>query len=52
MRDQDGTLQIEYDDNSLKTKIFLTRHGATFGVLRCDENFFINSIEFNVKLEL
>ena len=52
MRDHDGTQQIEYDDNSLKTKFFLTRYCAAFGVLRCDEKFFINSIEFNIKLEL
>ena len=31
MGDHEGTLQIEYDDDSMKTKPFLTRFGSTFG---------------------
>ena len=37
MGDHEGTLQIEYDDFSLKTKLLLTHFGSTFGTLRFDE---------------
>ena len=36
MGDCAGTLQIEYDDISVKTKLFLTRFGSTFGTLKLD----------------
>ena len=29
MGDHEGRLEIEYDDNSLKTKLILTRFGGT-----------------------
>ena len=32
--DHENTLQIEYDDISMKTKLILTRFGSTFGTLR------------------
>ena len=37
MGDLEGTLQIEYDDLSMKKKLILTRFGGTFGTLRFDE---------------
>ena len=40
MGDHEGTIQIEYDDISLKTKIILTRFGLTIGTLRFDEKPF------------
>ena len=40
--DHEGTLQIEYDDISMKTKLGLAGFGGTFGTLRFDErSFFI-----------
>ena len=30
MGDHEGTLQIEYDDISMKTNLILTRFGGTF----------------------
>ena len=38
MGDHEGTLQIEYDDISMKTRLILTRFKGTFG--RFDENPF------------
>ena len=40
MGDHDGTLQIEYDENIMKTKPILTRFGATFGTMQIDERSF------------
>ena len=40
MGDHEGTLKIEYDDKSTKTKLFETRFGETFGTLRFDEKSF------------
>ena len=34
MSDHEGTLQIEKDDISMKTKLILKRFGGTFGTLR------------------
>ena len=44
MGDYEGTLQIEYDDNTMKTKLILTRFGSTFGTLRFDERSFFNTL--------
>ena len=47
MGDHEGTLQIEYDDDTMKTKLILTRFGLTFGTLRFNEkSFFITSSGF------
>ena len=40
----EATLQIEYDDTSMETKLILTRFGDTFGTLRLDERFFLNTL--------
>ena len=40
MGDHEGTLQIEYDDKSMKTKLTLKRFRAKFGTLRFNENLF------------
>ena len=40
MGDHEGTLQIEFDDISVKTKLILTRFGGTFGTLRFIEKSF------------
>ena len=40
MRDHEGTLQIENDDFSLKTKIILTHINGSFEVLKFDEKRF------------
>ena len=40
MGDHEGTLEIEYEDNSMKTKLFFTRFGLIFGTLRFDEKYF------------
>ena len=37
MGDHEGTLQIEYDDISMKTKHISTHFAGTFGTLRFDE---------------
>ena len=39
--DHEGTIKIEYDDNTMKTKFILTRFGTTFGTLRFDERSFL-----------
>ena len=36
MGDREGTLQYEYDDNTMKTNLILTRFGSKFGTLRLD----------------
>ena len=40
MDDHENTLQIEYDDFTMKTKLVLIRFGKTFGTLRFDEKSF------------
>ena len=40
--DRENTLQIECDDISLKTKLFLTLVGSSFGTLRFDEKSFLS----------
>ena len=44
MVDHEKTLQIEYDDITMKTKLILTRLGLTFGVLRFNEKSFFNTL--------
>ena len=39
--DKEGTLQIQNDDISMKTKPIVTRFGSTFGTLRFDEKSFV-----------
>ena len=47
MGDHKGTLQIEFDDISMKTKINITGFGGSFGILKFDEkSFFENSLGF------
>ena len=47
MGDHEGTLQIENDDISRKTKLFKIRLGGTFGALRFDDkSFFKNLLGF------
>ena len=41
MGDHEGTLQIEYDDITLKTNFILPRSGSTFGTLGLDEKVFL-----------
>ena len=40
----EGTLKLEYDDISMKTKFILKRFGGTFGTLRFDERSFFKSL--------
>ena len=40
----EGTLQIEYDDISRKTKPILARFESTFGTLRFDGKSFFNTL--------
>ena len=40
MGDHKGTLRLENDDISMRTKPILTHFGATFGTLRFDEKPF------------
>ena len=48
MGDHDGTLEYEYDDNTMKTKLVLTRFGGKFGTVRFDgKSFFITSLNFS-----
>ena len=42
--DHRGTLRIEYDDISMKTKLLLKRFGGTFGTLRSDKKLFSNTL--------
>ena len=44
MGDHQGTLQVEYDDITRKTKLILTRFGSTFGTLRFNEKSFFNTL--------
>ena len=44
MGDIEGTLQIEYDEMSMKTIFTLNRLGASFGTLRFVEKSIANSI--------
>ena len=47
MGDHEKTLQIEWDDTSMKTKLILIHLGSTFGTLGFDEkSFFITLIRF------
>ena len=41
MGDHEGTLQIDYEDISKKTKLLLTRFSGTFGTLEVDEKSFL-----------
>ena len=43
MGDDEGTLQVEYDDKNMKTKLILTHFGAKFGTSRLDEQSFFNT---------
>ena len=43
-RDHEKNLQIENDDDSMKTKLILTRFGLTFRTVRCDEKTFSNTL--------
>ena len=43
MGDHKRTLQIEYDDITMKTKLILTRFGGNFGTLRFDDKSFFNT---------
>ena len=42
MGDHEGTLKIEYDDITMKTKLILNRFGGTFGMLGLNEKSFFN----------
>ena len=42
--DNEGTLQIQYDDLSKKVRLILTRFGITFGTLRFDKKSFFHKI--------
>ena len=44
MGDQEGTIQIENDGISMKTKPLLTQFGLTFGTLRIDEKSFFKTL--------
>ena len=46
MGDHEGTIEIDYDDIIVKTKLILTRFGLTFGVLRFDGQFFSTLVGF------
>ena len=42
--DHESTLQIEYDDISMKAKLILTPFGSTFGTLRFIEKSFFHTL--------
>ena len=44
MGDHEGTLQLEFDNDTMKAKPILTRFGSTFGTLRFDEHFILNTL--------
>ena len=44
MGDHEGTLQNEYDDVTMKTKLILTRFVGTFGTLIFDEKSFFSTL--------
>ena len=51
MGDHEGTLKIEYDDITEKTKLLFTRSGSTFETLRFDDKIiFYYFIGFYTKL--
>ena len=43
--DHEGTIKTEYDDNTMKKKLILTRFGSTFGTLRFDEGSFFRILK-------
>ena len=44
MSDHEGTLQNEYDDITMKTKLTLPRSGGIFGTLIFDERSLLNTL--------
>ena len=40
MDDHENTLQMDYDEISMKTKLIWSRFGSTFETLRFDDNSF------------
>ena len=44
MGDYEGTLQIEYDDLTMKTKLNLTLFSGNLGTLRFDADSFLTSL--------
>ena len=44
MGDYGGTLQIEYNDNSMKTNFILKRFSGTFRALRFNEKSVLNTL--------
>ena len=44
MGDSEGTLKIEYNDISMKTKLIVTHFGSIFGTLGFDEKPFFNTL--------
>ena len=51
MGDHEGTIQIEYDEISMKTKLISALFGRIFGKLGFDEKFFKYFIGFETILE-
>ena len=43
LRDHEGTLQTDYDDFSMETKLNLTCFGLMFGKLMLDDKYFFNT---------
>ena len=41
LADHEGTLRVDYDDITMKTKLILTRFVGTFGTLRIDKKSFL-----------
>ena len=46
MDDHEGTIQIEFDNISMKLNLILTRFGVTFGTLRLDKPFLYTLLDF------
>ena len=44
MSSHERTLQIEYDDFSMKTKLILARFGGTFGTFKFNEKSFFDTL--------
>ena len=44
MGDHEGTLQIEHDAVTMKTKLNITRFESTFGTLRFNEKSFLKTL--------
>ena len=42
--DHEETIKNEFDDNTMKTKLILTRFGSVFGTLRFDEKSFFHTL--------